>query len=179
MTWLPPPPTTSAPPRASRLRRFGAVIAVCAGVALVCLFVAAQVVRPVARIEGHAMEPFLQDDDRTLFFPVTGPIARGTVVTLRYPRNPRKLFVMRVVGLPDERLTIAKGVVHIGDVPLSEPYVAEEHRWSGDFGPVQLGPDEYFVMGDNRGNSSDSREWGPVARRFIRGTFFAVWWRRH
>jgi signal peptidase I len=150
-----------------------------AGLALVCVFVATRVFRPVARIEGHAMEPFLRDDDRTLFFPVSGPIERGTVVRFRYPRDPRKQFAMRVVGLPGERLTMANGLVRIGDVSLSEPYVAEENRWFGDFGPVQLGGDEYFVLGDNRRNSSDSREWGPVARRFIQGRFVAVWYRRN
>jgi signal peptidase I len=161
------------------MRRAGVILAVAVAVAFVSLFVAVRVVRPVARIEGSAMSPFLRDDDRTLFFPFTGPVERGTVVKFRYPRDRRKSFVERVVGLPGERLSIVNGVVRIGDVSLSEPYVAAENRWFGEFGPIQLGPDEYFVMGDNRRNSSDSREWGPVARTDIQARFSLVWFRRN
>ena len=125
------------------------------------------------------MSPALQDDDRFVSLRVRGPVERGDIVCLRYPKNPSKSFVFRIVGLPGERLSIVDGVVRAGDAPIAEPYLTPESRQIADFGPVQLGADEYFVMGDRRGDSSDSREWGPVARDLIWCRVQAVWWRGH
>jgi signal peptidase I len=130
------------------------------------------------RVEGHSMEPTLQDGDRALFVRLRGGPARGEVVAMRYPRNPAKSFVMRVVGLPGERVSIADGIVAIDGRPLDEPYVPSDRRSHEAFGPLRLGPDEYFMLADNRRNASDSREWGPVARRLIWARFHAIWWRR-
>jgi signal peptidase I len=121
----------------------------------------------VSRIQGHAMSPTLDDGDRVVMTPLAGAPVRGDVVGLRYPKDPAKRFVMRIVGMPGERLSIARGIVHIDAKPLEEPYIPDRVRKDQSFGPVQLGADEYFVMGDNRGNASDSREWGPVTRSHI------------
>lgn len=95
-------------------------------------------------------------------------------MALRYPKNPAKSFAMRVVGLPGEELTIADGVVRIDGRLLAEPYVLDTARSHENVGPVRLGVDDYFVMGDRRNNASDSREWGPVPRRLIWGRFHSV-----
>ena len=120
------------------------------------------------------MSPTLRHGDRAIFLRMLDEPARGDIVGLRYPRDPAKSFAMRVVGLPGESLSIADGVVSIDGRPLPEPYLVAASRSRETLGPIRLGADEYFVMGDRRKNASDSREWGPVARRFIWGRLHAV-----
>jgi signal peptidase I len=152
-----------------------AVVVAVAGLAVVGVVVW----RPrLIRVEGHAMSPTLQDDDRALLLRIRDAPARGDVVGLRYPKNPAKSFVMRVVGLPGESVSIAGGVVMIDGRPIAEPYVVEANRAHENLSPVRLGPDQYFVMGDRRNDASDSREWGPVARPLIWGRLQAVLLRR-
>ena len=174
-----PPPPPQAPPA----RRLGgawtalgiAVVVALAGIAAI----GAVVLRPrVIRVEGHSMSPTLQNDDRAILLRIRDAPARGDVVGLRYPKNPARSFVMRVVGLPGESVSIAGGVVSIDGRPIPEPYLVEANRAHDDFGPVRLGADEYFVMADRRNNASDSREWGPVARRLIWGRLHSVFYRR-
>ncbi len=123
------------------------------------------------------MAPTLQDDDRTVFVRPLGRVARGDIVSFRYPRNPSKTFTMRIVGLPGERVAIVAGVVHIDGREVDEPYLGAAARPLQSFAPIHLAAEEYFVLGDNRGNASDSREWGPVARRYIRSRLAFIWWR--
>ena len=104
--------------------------------------------------------------------------ARGDVIIFRYPKDPSVFFIKRVIGLPGETVSIRDGIVTIinaagatsasSTITLSEPYISSEHR-SYDTFTETLGPKEYFVMGDNRNESSDSRIWGPVARNLIVG----------
>jgi signal peptidase I len=149
-----------------------ATLVVTAVVAGACVVFAPQTVR----MEGQSMAPALRDDDRAVAWRPLRPVARGDIVTYRYPRNPAKLFAGRVVGLPGERVGIVRGVVVVDGRPLDEPYLAGVARSHEDIGEVRLG-DEYYILGDNRGNSSDSREWGPVARDFVRKRVGYVWWR--
>ncbi len=100
---------------------------------------------------------------------------RGDVVILRYPNEPSKFFIKRVIGLPGETVTIANGIVSITNpayrspLLLDEPYV--KHATT-DNSSRTLGNDEYFVMGDNRAQSSDSRMWGPVPKKLMNGKAF-------
>ncbi len=104
--------------------------------------------------------------------------ARGDVIIFRYPKDPSIFFIKRVIGLPGETVSITNGLVTIynaqhpegssSGIALLEPYVSAEHR-SYDNYTTTLGPDQYFVMGDNRNESSDSRVWGPVPRANIVG----------
>jgi signal peptidase I len=129
----------------------------------------------VIRIQGSAMAPTLNDGDRRLLsrhYP-GDVLTRGAVVAFRYPRDPSKNFVMRIVGLPGERVEIVKGAVSVDGKPLEEPYVAEENRSNEHHGPLVIPPGEYFVMGDNRRNASDSRSWGTVSGKLVWGE-----WRR-
>jgi signal peptidase I len=119
------------------------------------------------RVDGSAMSPTLDHGDRVMMTRLVGTPARGDIIGLHYPKNPEKRFVMRIVGLPGERLSIANGIVHIGGTRLDEPYLPDRVRSHETFAPIQLEADEYFVMGDNRRNASDSREWGPITRAHI------------
>jgi len=102
---------------------------------------------------------------------------RGDVIIFRYPKDPHKFFIKRIIGLPNETVTIRgtditiKNADNPDGTPLPEPYL-EEGTARGDFLSIALGPDEYFVLGDNRNASSDSRVWGPVPEENIIGRAF-------
>jgi signal peptidase I len=176
-TWPPPPPQPAG--GTARRRAWWRVLVFVvttglAGSAAVGFFVFEPRVR---RVEGRSMWPTFHNDDRLWSVRILGRAERGDIVGLRYPLNTSKLFVSRIVGLPGERISIVDGVVRVGDTAIAEPYLTAESRQIPDFGPIQLGADEYFVLGDNRRNSSDSREWGPVRRPLIRFRIKGIWWR--
>ncbi len=103
--------------------------------------------------------PFWDASDRGVVYPfLSGGPQRGDVVVFRFPQNPERSFVKRVIGLPGERVTIAHGLTFIDGELLNEPYLDVRPRDETMAFPA-LGPDEYFVMGDNRRYSNDSRHW--------------------
>ncbi len=139
-------------------------------------------------VSGSSMEPNFQNgqylviDELTYHF--ASPV-RGQVVVLRYPKNPREFFIKRIVGLPGERIQIDNGKViifntqHPEGIPLDEIYLPNQsltfpHDVSlvGGQKTLTLGSDEYFVMGDNRLASSDSRDWGMLKQSSIVGKVF-------
>lgn len=107
-------------------------------------------------------------------------IERGDLVVFRYPANPDVDFVKRVIGLPGETIEIANKSVWVDGQRLEEPYVRLQDRKRmpkrDDFGPLTLGPDEFFVLGDHRDESNDSRYWGPVSRELIMGRPELIYW---
>lgn len=121
-------------------------------------------------VRGSSMSPGIQDGDRILVEPwsyLFGPIERGDVVVMRYPRDPEIDYIKRVIGLPGDHVTMARGHVWVNDVLLDEPYVAEIDASSTLSTVVEDG--SYFVLGDNRPRSSDSREFGLVPEEYVRG----------
>jgi signal peptidase I len=162
-----------------RVRITLAIVGGLAAVALLAFAFAAQMLYGprVIRVAGHSMSPTLQDDDRAIVFKRVSEIRRGDVIAHRYPKDPTKSFVYRVVGLPGERVSMVDGDVRIDGRSLSEPYIPPTRRGHSDLAGVQLGADEYFVLGDNRTNAADSREWGPVPRRLIWARLGWVWYR--
>ena len=126
-------------------------------------------------VEGASMRPTFENLDylivNEVLYHFKGP-ARGDVIVFRYPNNPSIFYVKRIIGLPRETVSITRGVVSIiaptGDkTVLTEPYIVNEDATYTN--NVTLNPGEYFVMGDNRPNSSDSRVWGPLPRKDIIG----------
>jgi signal peptidase I len=116
------------------------------------------------------------------------PIERGDVVVFKYPEEPERDFIKRVIGLPGETLELRHKRVYIDGRPLDEPYVHFMVPPSTDdqevaaydvrerYGPVTVPADQYFVMGDNRDNSQDSRYWGFMPRSYVKGKALMVYW---
>jgi signal peptidase I len=133
----------------------------------------------VARVEGQSMKPTLEDQDRLivnkLIYRISEP-RRGDIVMLYYPLNPEKSFVKRVIAEEGDSVRIVDGRVYVNDIPLKDDYVAPEYRSHDDYGPRLIDEGYYFVMGDNRNNSSDSRAWGLVPKKYIIGKIQLRWW---
>jgi signal peptidase I len=133
----------------------------------------------VARVEGQSMAPTLADQDRLIVNKLAyrlGDPQRGDIVMLYYPINPDKPFVKRVIAEPNDTVRIVDGRVYVNDVPLRDDYVPAEYRSHDDWGPQVIPEGYYFVMGDHRNNSSDSRHWGCVPKKYIIGKVQLRWW---
>jgi signal peptidase I len=128
-------------------------------------------VQPV-KVEGVAMEPALRNGDRIFIDRSVDKLERGDIITFYYPADPSRSFIKRVVGLPGEAVEILDGKVLINGNALDEPYVApENNRVMSGHKEIRIPVDSYYVLGDNRDNSNDSRAWGPLTRKFIYGKF--------
>ncbi|HMD70153.1 MAG TPA: signal peptidase I [Bryobacteraceae bacterium] len=142
------------------------------------------------RVEGPSMEPALTDQERIFINKFTyklglGGIEHSDMVVFMYPREPRKSYIKRVIGLPGDRIRIVSGQVFVNGRPLEENYVARENRDTVSWPPTASGqgPDDrevpagqYFVLGDHRSSSSDSRSWGWVPRENIFGKAVFIYW---
>ena len=133
----------------------------------------------VARVEGQSMAPTLADQDRLivnkLVYRISEP-RRGDIVMLYYPLNPDKSFVKRVIAEEGDEVRIVDGRVYVNEVPLADDYVPQEFRSHENRGPQRIDEGYYFVMGDHRNNSSDSRHWGLVPKKYIIGKVQVRWW---
>jgi signal peptidase I len=133
----------------------------------------------VARVEGQSMAPTLADQDRLIVNKIAyrfGAPHVGDIVMLYYPLNPDKSFVKRVIAEEGDQVRIVEGRVYRNEVPLDDDYVPAEFRSHEDWGPEVIPPGYYFVMGDHRNNSSDSRHWGMVPKKYIIGKVQLRWW---
>jgi signal peptidase I len=129
------------------------------------------------RIEGYSMEPNFHDGQFLLVNKLIyylHPPERGDVIVFRFPPNPSKNYIKRVIGLPGDRVEIVEGRVYVNDQLLSEPYPLNNAAYT--YGPVVVEPDEFFVLGDNRGQSSDSHSWGFVPRTDVIGEALWTYW---
>ena len=159
-------------PRAASVRaRPGMLRAFVTGLKLGApLFVAYGLLFHFSVVRGSSMSPGIHDGDRILIDQlryVLSDVRRGDVVVLQYPLDPTLDYIKRVIGLPGDRVRIAGGRVWLNEAPLDEPYVAEPDL--GDELELVVAEGHYFVLGDNRPHSSDSREFGLVPREFLRG----------
>lgn len=131
------------------------------------------------RVEGTSMMPELQDQERLFinkFEYHFEPIHRGDVVVFHYPRNPVKSYIKRVIAIPGDDLRIDDGQVYVNGKPLTESYVPVRFQDDRSYPDTVLTANQYFVMGDHRLISSDSRDFGPVNRDLIYGKASFVYW---
>jgi signal peptidase I len=132
------------------------------------------------RVDGNSMSPTLLNGQYVLAgglnLPWNQP-RRGRIVVLRHPVQKHRIYIKRLVGLPEESLIIKDGLTYVNDEALDEPYLGlPGHSPRDDGREWWMGPDEYFVMGDNRSDSEDSRVFGPVGRDLILGLVWFRYW---
>ena len=131
------------------------------------------------QVEGTSMLPLLSNHERIFinkFVYRFEPIGRGDIVVFRYPLDLSKSYIKRVVGLPGEWVTIKDGRVYANGEPLAESYIPSEYLGHQSYPPVYVEPDHYYVLGDHRESSNDSRVWGTVDRSDIYGKAVFVYW---
>jgi signal peptidase I len=138
------------------------------------------VYQPV-KVEGTSMMPALSDQERIFVNKFVyrfgmGEIERGDLVVFFFPGDRDKSFIKRVIGLPGDVVTIERGAVLVNGQPLREDYVPPEYQDYSSMPPKKVEPEHYFVLGDRRHSSSDSRSWGQVPRSAIYGKAVFVYW---
>lgn len=146
-------------------------------VALLLTFVLRAYVVESFVVDGPSMEPTLRDGERLLISKLSYVFSeprRGDVIIFRYPRDPHKDYIKRIVALPGDEVRMDMGRLYINGQPVEEPYASESPV--GDFNTITVPEGCVFVMGDNRGNSEDSRMFGAVPMKFIKGRAFLVFW---
>jgi signal peptidase I len=179
------PPTAPEPlePRPSPPVSAGATISWLRDL-MVSVLIAAVVIlflyQPV-RVEGTSMMPGLIDQERIFINKFAyrfgfSDINRGDTVVFWYPGDPSKSFIKRIIGVPGDKVLVKDGQVFVNGAALDEPYVPSDYRDHVSTPPRVVPPGEYFVLGDHRSSSNDSRMWGTVARHFIYGKASFVYW---
>ncbi|MGE0406055.1 MAG: signal peptidase I [Candidatus Korobacteraceae bacterium] len=163
-------------------RHFQAVLVGWVRDLFISLFVSAFIIiflyQPV-KVEGTSMLPGLQDQERIFvnkFVYHLEGIARGDIVVFHYPRDPSKSYIKRVVATGGDRVRIEFGRVYVNGFALHEPYVPLEFLDARSHSEIVVPPGSYFVLGDHRSASSDSRDFGPVPRDMIYGKAVFVYW---
>jgi signal peptidase I len=170
-----PPESTPLPQFRRELRSWTRDLAVALGLALVIIIFLYQPVK----VEGTSMAPLLSDQERIFinkFVYRFEPIERGDVVVFWYPLDRSKSFIKRVIALPGETVELRAGRLYVSGKEWIEPYVPANYLDGASYPPLTVPTDSFFVMGDHRDSSNDSRVFGPVARQFIYGkAVFAYW----
>jgi signal peptidase I len=131
------------------------------------------------KVEGVSMMPSLEDQERIFvnkFVYRLEPIERGDVVVFRYPRDPSKSYIKRVIAVAGDRLRIDGGQVYVNGEPLDETYVPPAYTDARSYPEITVPADSYFVLGDHRSMSSDSREFGPFDQSYIYGKAVFGYW---
>ena len=172
---LPAPPTQ---PGSRQLP----VVAVWVRDLLVSLAISAFIIiflyQPV-KVEGTSMMPGLEDQERIFvnkFVYRLEPIARGDIVVFRYPRDTSKSYIKRVIGVAGDRVRIENGQVYVNGDPVAEDYVPADYADARSYSEITVPKNTFFVLGDHRTMSNDSRDFGPVNERFIYGKAVFGYW---
>jgi signal peptidase I len=133
------------------------------------------------KVEGTSMMPSLVDQERIFINKFVyrfgiGEVNRGDLVVFWFPQDPTKSYIKRVIGLPGDTVEVDNGNVIVNGHILDEDYVLAEYRDRSSMSPYKVAEDEYFVLGDHRSSSNDSRAWGGVPRTHIYGKAVFVYW---
>jgi signal peptidase I len=145
---------------------------------VIAIFIVVFVVQPV-KVEGTSMQPQLVDQERIFvnrFIYQLKDISRGDVIVFRYPKDPKKSFIKRVLAVPGDEVEIKDGRVFLNGRRVYEPYVNPEFVDSRSFPDMVVPPGHYFVLGDHRNSSNDSRNWGFVSQELVYGKAFFSYW---
>ncbi len=179
----PDEPLPPAPPRRSGLRNALSWVRDLVFSVLIAVVLIVFIYQPV-KVEGTSMMPTLTDQERIFINKFTyrfglSSVERGDTVVFWYPQDMSKSYIKRVIGIPGDRIRIDDGRVYVNGKELVESYIPPENRddstWR-DGREVTVPANDYFVLGDHRNQSSDSRMWGWVPRRNIYGKAVFVYW---
>jgi signal peptidase I len=175
------PAAPAAEPR-SKASVFGVVIGAWVFDLMIALATSAFIIiflyQPV-KVEGTSMMPSLEDQERIFvnkFVYRLEPIERGDIVVFKYPRDPSKSYIKRVIGMAGDRIRIDGGQVYVNDRALDEDYVPPAYTDARSYEERVVPPNSYFVLGDHRSMSNDSRDFGPVDQSFIYGKAVFGYW---
>ncbi len=178
MTQVTAPPPAAVPAKPKLLR----TVTAWARDLTVSLIVSALIIvflyQPV-KVEGTSMLPGLTDQERIFinkFVYHLEPISRGDIVVFRYPRDTAKSYIKRVIAVAGDRVKIEDGRVYVNGRRLREAYVPDDYRDDRSYPESTVPKDSYFLLGDHRSSSSDSRDFGPVDREYIYGKAVFVYW---
>jgi len=175
-------PTRNEAPATQKSPRPLPVLAAWARDLIVALAISAFIIiflyQPV-KVEGVSMMPGLDDQERIFvnkFVYRWEPIQRGDIVVFRYPRDTSKSYIKRVIGVAGDHVRIEDGQVYVNGEALTEDYVPSEYADDRSYPEVVVPPRSFYVLGDHRTMSSDSREFGPVKERYIYGKAVFGYW---
>ncbi|MBL8097617.1 MAG: signal peptidase I [Anaerolineales bacterium] len=142
----------------------------------VILFVGINAISARVRVDGYSMQPTLEDGEFILVNKMSyqwSEIERGDIIVFHFPLNPEEELIKRVIGLPGDKVQVQNNQVYVNGLPLSEPYISQLPAYSGEW----VVADGYlFVLGDNRNNSNDSKDWGPLPIENIVGKAVLIYW---
>ncbi len=166
------------PGRAGLLQAFWELLHDLAVAVLFCFFLVS-FVGQAFRVQGTSMLPLLEDGERILVNKLVyrfRPIERGDVVVFWFPGDPSVSFIKRVVGLPGDQVELKRGVLYVNGKEVKEGYVAARYRDELSYEAVRVKKGFYYVLGDHRNSSNDSRAWGEVPEKYIYGRAEARFW---
>jgi signal peptidase I len=144
----------------------------------IAFFVVIFIIQPV-KVEGTSMQPHLADQDRIFVSRLIyrfADIRREDVVVFWYPKDRSKSFIKRVIGIPGDEVEIREGVLYVNGSRICEPYLSSEFQDYRSFPKAVVPSGQYFVLGDHRNSSNDSRQWGCVERNLIYGKAVFSYW---
>lgn len=147
---------------------------------LIAVIVILFLYQPV-KVEGTSMMPMLIDQERIFINKFSyrfgiAQVNRGDTVVFWFPGDPSKSYIKRVIGVPGDKVEVREGVVYLNDKALDEPYVPDSYRDTTSVKAMSVPQGEYYVLGDHRSSSNDSRSWGTVPRRNVYGRAAFVYW---
>ena len=178
MSTVPVPPPEAEPPKSRVLPTLGGWMRDL----LVSLVISALIIiflyQPV-KVEGTSMLPGLTDQERIFinkFVYNFEPVERGDIVVFRYPRDTSKSYIKRVIAVAGDRVRIDDGRVYVNGKRLKEPYVPDDYRDDRSYPETVVPKNAFFLLGDHRSSSSDSRDFGAVERQYIYGKAVFVYW---
>ncbi|MCL6634947.1 MAG: signal peptidase I [Peptococcaceae bacterium] len=166
-----------APLKEKRRSIFGEVFESVAIAVLLAVVIRLFVLEPFY-IPSGSMEPTLQEHDRIIVSKLNYRFQepkRGDIVVFKYPRDPKRNFVKRLIAVGGETVAIKNSRLYINGQPVAEDYLPKGLRFA-DYGPVEVPPGTYFMLGDNRNNSDDSRVWGFLPKDLIVGKAILIYW---
>lgn len=142
----------------------------------VVLFVGINAISARVRVDGFSMRPTLEDGEFVLVNKMSyrfGEVSRGDIIVFHFPLNPEEDLVKRVIGLPGDRVQVQNNQVSVNGQILNEPYIAQAPLYSGDWTVLD---GQLFVLGDNRNNSNDSKDWGLLPAGNVVGKAVLIYW---